>query len=307
MKRAVPLQYRLQTTTCRTHRPGSLLRAAPSKQTTRLLHQKCRNDRSEGEIRMMPYLFRPSGYSDLPNTVHQRFKSVSSASCHGSRQLTRYLHRPNDGVILPSIAPQTFSRRSLSTKTEPLDIADPVIKHVFEPHTGTFQYIVADPATKKAAIVDPVLDYEPATQAITTTSADALIALALKHGYEIDWILETHAHADHITAASYLKSRLENLQGHRPTVGIGKRIEEVQKLFASRYGVPNPEWEGVFDRLFEDDEEFTIGEVKATALHLPGHTPDHLGYKIGGKFTQQDEDQSHLFTIPPVFHTRIVT
>lgn len=97
-------------------------------------------------------------------------------------------------------------------------------------------------------------------------------------------ILETHVHADHITAASYLQARLAEAEGgKRPVIGIGKRIEQVQRLFGARYEVPEGEREGVFGKLFEDDEVFEVGDLKGMAIHLPGHTPDHLGYKIGGK------------------------
>jgi glyoxylase-like metal-dependent hydrolase (beta-lactamase superfamily II) len=169
--------------------------------------------------------------------------------------------------------------------TSPSIHQEPTIHPVFEPVTGTFQYIVADPHTHTAALVDPVLDYDPVTQAITTTSADILLELAKENGYKIDWILETHAHADHLTAASYLQTQLEKQQGHRPVIGIGKRIGVVQEKFAKRYGVLKEEYAGAFDKLFDDDEVFTIGTLEAKAIHLPGHTPDHLGYKIGGKTT----------------------
>lgn len=142
---------------------------------------------------------------------------------------------------------------------------------------------MADPATSKAVIIDPVLDYDPCTQAITTTSADALLALVKEKGYTIECILETHAHADHLTSSSYLQKQLTQAQGFKPPIGIGKRIEQVQKLFAQRYGLTQDEWLGVFDRLFDDDETFTVGELTVKAIHLPGHTPDHLGYRIGGK------------------------
>jgi glyoxylase-like metal-dependent hydrolase (beta-lactamase superfamily II) len=155
--------------------------------------------------------------------------------------------------------------------------------------------VVADPATSIAVIIDPVLDYDPATRTITTESADALLSLVKEKGYVVDRILETHAHADHLTAASYLQSRLAEEQGHRPAIGIGKRIGRVQKLFGQRYGVPADEYEGVFDKLFDDDEVFEIGELRATAMHLPGHTPDHLGYRIG----------DNVFCGDSVFHADI--
>jgi glyoxylase-like metal-dependent hydrolase (beta-lactamase superfamily II) len=160
---------------------------------------------------------------------------------------------------------------------------EPNIHSVFESETGTWQYVVADPSTMTAAIIDPVLDYDPATQVITTQTADSLLSLVKEKGYRVAWILETHAHADHLTASSYLQKHLTQKQGRRPPIGIGKLIGKVQELFGKRYGVPAKEYEGAFDKLFDDDEEFEIGNLRATAIRLPGHTPDHLGYKIGGK------------------------
>ncbi|KAH8433073.1 MBL fold metallo-hydrolase [Aspergillus melleus] len=158
---------------------------------------------------------------------------------------------------------------------------EPTIHDVFESNTGTWQYVVADPSTLAAVIIDPVLDYDAATNSVATTSADALLALVREKGYTVEKILETHVHADHITAASYLQNRLAELQGHAPPIGIGKRIEQVQKLFSHRYGVPEQEYKGIFDKLFDDNEVFNVGRLEAIAIHLPGHTPDHLGYKIG--------------------------
>jgi glyoxylase-like metal-dependent hydrolase (beta-lactamase superfamily II) len=175
--------------------------------------------------------------------------------------------------------PSTSSRAAYTTAT----LSNPTIHEIFEKTSGTWQYLVADPKTSKAVIIDPVLDYDSATQAITTEAADAILSKAKEMGYKIDKILETHAHADHLTAASYLQTRLATDQGFKPPVCIGKRIEQVQTLFAKRYGVPAKEYVRVFDRLFDDDEVFSIGELSAKAIHLPGHTPDHLGYMIGGK------------------------
>jgi len=159
---------------------------------------------------------------------------------------------------------------------------EPTVTDVFEPVTATWQYIVADPATRDAVIIDSVLDFEPATRSLSSKSADGLLDIVQEKGYRVVKILETHAHADHLTAAKYLQTKLAQSQGFKPEVCIGKRIEGVQDRFARRYGVPKDELENVFDKLFDDDEEFAIGELKAQALHLPGHTPDHLGYKIGG-------------------------
>jgi glyoxylase-like metal-dependent hydrolase (beta-lactamase superfamily II) len=173
--------------------------------------------------------------------------------------------------------------RAVPYGTEAIAAEEPIIHDLFESRTGTWQYVVADPSTSTAVIIDPVLDYDPATQVVTTQSADSLISFVREKGYKVDWILETHAHADHLTAASYLQNRLAQEQGSRPPIGIGKRIKQVQKLFGQRYGIPAEEYEGAFGKLFDDDETFNIGNLRATAIHLPGHTPDHLGYIIGGK------------------------
>jgi glyoxylase-like metal-dependent hydrolase (beta-lactamase superfamily II) len=161
----------------------------------------------------------------------------------------------------------------------------PTIHSVFEGKTGTWQYIVADPSSLVAVIIDPVLDYDRATQVITTKVADGLLSIIERKGYNISMILETHAHADHITAAFYLQRRLAQKQKHKAVIGIGKRISQVQQIFGERYGIPAEEYEGVFDKLFDDDELFNIGKMSATAIHLPGHTLDHIGYKIGGKYS----------------------
>ncbi|KAK7423695.1 hypothetical protein QQX98_000885 [Neonectria punicea] len=171
-------------------------------------------------------------------------------------------------------------RRQASYSTKAI-AEEPTIHGVFETKTGTWQYVVADPSTLTAVIIDPVLDYDPTTLAVTTQSPDALLSLVKEKGYNVDRILETHAHADHLTASAYLQKRLAQEQGYKPLIGIGKRIEQVQELFGQKYGVLPEEYGGVFDKLFDDDESFSIGELRATAMHLPGHTPDHLGYKVG--------------------------
>ncbi|KAJ5794205.1 hypothetical protein N7457_000804 [Penicillium paradoxum] len=174
---------------------------------------------------------------------------------------------------------------------------EPIIHDVFEPTSGTWQYVIADPSTLTAVIIDPVLNYDPATQDLATCAADSLLSLVKKKGYKIDKILETHAHADHLTAASYLQHRLAHQQDYKPPICIGRRIEQVQRLFGQRYGVPEEEYEGIFDKLFHDNETFAIGNLKATAMHLPGHTPDHLGYMVG----------DNLFCGDSLFHVDIGT
>ena len=172
---------------------------------------------------------------------------------------------------------------------------EPIIHDVFEPKTATWQYIVADPATKTAIIIDSVLDFDPATSTVSTASADALLATVIEKGYHVSRVIETHVHADHLTASAYLQSRLASGVhrgagadgGLRPELCIGGRVREVQERFAAKYGIPLEECEGSFDHLIGDDEEFPLGELVVKALHLPGHTPDHMGYQIGCKSTTQ--------------------
>ncbi len=173
---------------------------------------------------------------------------------------------------------------SATAPPEPAPGPEPTIHPVFEPQTSTWQYLVADPTTHTAVIIDPVLDYNNSTRTVSTHSADALLSLVRANGYTVSHILETHAHADHLTAAFYLQRRLTAQQGGvKPPVGIGKRIGQVQSLFGKRYGIDSGEYDGVFDLLLEDDGVFSVGELEGRVVHLPGHTPDHVGYWIGGE------------------------
>ena len=182
-------------------------------------------------------------------------------------------------------------------------MTEPIIHACFEPNTSTWQYIVADPATKAAVIIDPVLDFDPARNAISTESADGLLALVIEKGYTVERLLETHVHADHLTAANYLQSRLSEAAGDqkKPVICIGKRIGGVQERFARRYGIAKDEYESAFDKLFDDDEVFHLGQLEAKAVHLPGHTPDHMGYLIGGECHQE------TFLQPLSLKTRVQT
>ena len=142
---------------------------------------------------------------------------------------------------------------------------------------------MADPATQKAVIIDPVLEYDAASATISTQPADDMLKYVGELGYQIEMILETHAHADHLTAASYLRDKLARTQGYAPTIGIGRRIKHVQEMFMERYRMGPELFEGGFDKYFDDDETFQFGSLTGQAIHLPGHTPDHMGYKIGGE------------------------
>lgn len=134
----------------------------------------------------------------------------------------------------------------------------PTIHPIFEKTTGSWQYIVADPSTSIAVVIDPVLDYDSNTQVISTRTADSLVSLISEKGYQVDMILETHAHADHMTAASYLQHRLAQQQNHRPRIGIGKRITQVQERFGKIYEISAEKYDDVFDKLVEDEESFLL-------------------------------------------------
>jgi glyoxylase-like metal-dependent hydrolase (beta-lactamase superfamily II) len=157
-------------------------------------------------------------------------------------------------------------------------VDEPSVFSFFEKATSTWQYVVSDPATSKAVIIDPVLDYEPNSATVATRTADSLLSFIDQHGFDVIRLLETHAHADHLSASQHLKRRLG---GHIP-VGIGKRIKEVQETFAPVYGIEPASLEGAFDTLWEDDEKFALGNLPCQVIHLPGHTPDHVGYLCGG-------------------------
>src|SRR3569833_278254 len=162
-----------------------------------------------------------------------------------------------------------------------MDELQPHIDSVFEAKTGTWQYIVSDPLTKDAVIIDSVLDYDSATNTIGNTNAESLISLISERGYNIVAILETHAHADHLTAARYLQQRLLRHGKPKAPICIGKRITQVQHTFAKKYGIDEHEYADVFDRLLDDDEELRIGRLVCRVVHLPGHTPDHVDYIVG--------------------------
>ncbi|MFP5514751.1 MAG: MBL fold metallo-hydrolase [Alphaproteobacteria bacterium] len=153
----------------------------------------------------------------------------------------------------------------------------PDVMPLFDEVTNTVSYVVADPATRAAALVDSVLDFDPKSGRTATTSADRMIALVRERGLTVEWILETHVHADHLSAAPYLKDRV----GGR--IGIGEHIREVQKVFRTLFNMePGFVADGrQFDHLFADGERFRIGQLEAQAIHTPGHTPADMTYVVG--------------------------
>lgn len=155
--------------------------------------------------------------------------------------------------------------------------ANPQVRTFFDEPTFTATHVVIDPSTKRAAIIDSVLDFDQASGRTSTTSADSVIGFVSGEGLTIDWILETHVHADHLSAAPYLKKKLGG------KIAVGANITVVQNTFGDLFNV-EPEFRrdgGQFDALFDDAARFSIGALEARALHTPGHTPACLTYVIG--------------------------
>lgn len=152
----------------------------------------------------------------------------------------------------------------------------PAIQAFFDNATNTVSYIVHDPVTKKAAIIDPVLDFTPRNGRVTTASSDALLSAAKAQGLEIVYLLETHAHADHLSAAHHLR----DVTG-APVV-IGDHITQVQTIFATLFEADDVIPDGSqFDRLVAEGDSLPLGSLKIDVMHTPGHTPACLTYVIG--------------------------
>ena len=153
---------------------------------------------------------------------------------------------------------------------------NPTIQSFFDKATNTISYLVSDPASDVAAIIDPVLDYDPASACTSTASADDMLAAAAAQGLRVTWVLETHAHADHLSAAHNIREQTG------AAIGIGGRITEVQKVFGQLFDATDVTDDGaVFDHLFADGERFAIGGLAAEVIHTPGHTPACVSYHIG--------------------------
>lgn len=153
----------------------------------------------------------------------------------------------------------------------------PIVTHFFDEPTNTFSYVVQDPDSNACAILDSVLDFDYAAGRTDVRSADEIIAFVRDNGLEVAWILETHVHADHLSAAPYLHETLGGL------TGIGANITVVQDVFGKAFnaGTEFARDGSQFDRLFEEGDTFTIGNLEGRVLHTPGHTPACLTYVIG--------------------------
>ncbi|MEB2398804.1 MAG: MBL fold metallo-hydrolase [Alcaligenaceae bacterium] len=150
------------------------------------------------------------------------------------------------------------------------------IQAFFDEQTNTVSYLVSDPETRQAAVIDPVLDYDHRSGKASFASAERVLAAARDGGLAIAWVLETHAHADHLSAAPYIKQRT----GAR--VAIGEHIREVQAIFRPVFNLDDVSGDGgEFDRLLQDGETFDIGGLTVEVMHTPGHTPACVAYRIG--------------------------
>ncbi len=156
-------------------------------------------------------------------------------------------------------------------------VSDPQIQSFFDAATSTVTYIVHDGPGTACAIVDPVLDYDPKSGRTRTASADQVIDFVTAQGLRVEWILETHAHADHLSAAPYLKGKLGG------KIAIGHKITAVQQVFKQVFNLePGFRVDGSqFDVLLEDDQVFHIGRLEARAMPVPGHTPACMAYRVG--------------------------
>lgn len=153
----------------------------------------------------------------------------------------------------------------------------PDVNAFFDRATNTVSYVAVDPATRKCALIDSVLDYDPAAGHTDRRSADQMIAFVREHGLEVQWLLETHVHADHLSAAPYLKQQVGG------QLAIGRNITIVQNVFGKIFnaGTEFQRDGSQFDRLLEDGDEFMLGSIRTRAIHTPGHTPACMTYVMG--------------------------
>lgn len=153
----------------------------------------------------------------------------------------------------------------------------PIVTHFFDEPTNTYSYIVQDPSSKRCAIIDSVLDFDYAAGRTKTESAEAILTFVREKQLTVEWILETHVHADHLSAAPYLQQKTGT------KLGIGEHIKTVQETFGKAFnaGTEFARDGSQFDRLFADGDTFSIGNLEAHVLHTPGHTPACLTYVIG--------------------------
>lgn len=164
------------------------------------------------------------------------------------------------------------------------------IQAFFEPSSSTFSYVISNTVTRICSVIDSVLDYDSLSKKTSTQHADEIIAYIQAQQFTLEWILETHVHADHLSAARYLQQKLGG------KLGVSKHIKDVYQNFSDTYNLPVDALSN-FDYFFEDDEEFELCGYLATALYVPGHTPADLAFKI----------EQHIFVGDTLFATDLGT
>ncbi|MCM2356278.1 MAG: MBL fold metallo-hydrolase [Arenimonas sp.] len=154
----------------------------------------------------------------------------------------------------------------------------PLVQPYYHEESGTWSYVVSDPETRRAAIIDPVLDFDPKAGRTSTPTVEKLLADVRAAGLQVDWILETHAHADHLSSGHWLKQHFPQAR-----LSIGQGIRKVQKTFRPIFNLGDhfPVDGSQFDHLFADDEIFAVGDISARVIPVPGHTNDSVAYLIG--------------------------
>ena len=167
----------------------------------------------------------------------------------------------------------------MSSSNYPVDMAlVPVVKPFFDPATNTISYVVKDPSSDACAVVDSVMDIDYAAGRITYDSADEIISYIQENGLELEWLIETHVHADHLSAAPYIQEKLGG------KLGIGEKITVIQETFGKVFneGTEFQRDGSQFDMLFKDGDTYQIGEMTAFAMYTPGHTPACMVHVMGG-------------------------
>lgn len=163
---------------------------------------------------------------------------------------------------------------STQPRPAPLPSVSPDVTGFYHEKSGSIAYLAVDPATNHAAVIDPVLDFEPRSGRVSTASADAMLKVIAKRGLTVDWILDTHPHADHFTAAAHMKDKLG------APVAIGEKVADIQKLWEKIYNLP-PYSTQCWDRLFKDGDTFRIGSLDARVMLCAGHTLASVTYVVG--------------------------
>lgn len=171
-------------------------------------------------------------------------------------------------------------------------VKEPKIHCIFTPSTRTWCYVVADEVSGHSVIIDAVLSRDPSS-AISTACPDAALALVHAHNYTITYALETNAHEQHTSAAFYLRTQVLENSGRAPRISVRQSLQNVQRLYARKYGVRNKFWAGEFDGKFVDGEVLRAGNLRVRVVYLPGLSKDHVGYVVG----------SHIFMGDCCFHT----